>query len=812
MNKIKIIFRHLNRQKLNTVLHITGLTLGISVCLLIALLIKYELSFDSYHDKADRTYRVITKWTEPNKQTSYHFSTPFPLANTIRTEMTGIENVTFAHPVYTKIVEVNPHKRFLNDRVMAVESDFPELFNMEVISGNIHQTLQSPYQAILTESEAKRMFGTEDPLGQVISFVIRERFEFTVGAVVKDFPPNTHLPASILVSHSYQEKFLQPNLDGWSYVSGTETLIMVPEDTDLARVETQLKGLADKHINSKDLPFRSDFVLQPLNDIHFNDTYANGGHWVPSVSRQWLWFFGIIGGAVLLLACINFINLSTAQSLNRAKEVGVRKSVGAGRINLLSQFLYEAWMLTFVAGILATALAQIVLPFMNLLLEKQIAFNLLDSPELLLIVLVIVSVTGLLAGIYPAWVITRFNPALTLKSGSVVTVDQGSVWLRKALVVTQFVISGCLLMMVLVMAQQVNYLRSKNLGFTKDNIITVDIQPRINKHLSFKTELEKIGQVRDVSFSTSTPSSMGHWGTMMNKVGRQDPTRKEVTLIFGDDRYCAMYDLPLVAGRFHEPADTLSNARSLPHEKQLMKAVVNEKLIKELEFASNEDAIGEQIWIGFNSGRVEIIGVVADFNSGPLQEAIRPVLITPNPYDYEIGGIQIEANSNIPETLVAIENAWRKSYPEGIFSYNFLDQQIDAYYKAEERLFALFKVFSGMAMFISCLGLWGLALFASQSRRKEIGIRKVLGASVNRIIFLLSKEFLILVAIALAFATPLAWYGMRQWLQSYEYKIELSGWIFILAGLSAVFIALITVSFQAMKSANTNPVDSLRSE
>lgn len=811
-NNLKTVFRHLSWQKLNTALHIIGLTIGMTVCLLIALFIRYELSFDAYHEKADRTYRVISRWTETNGQTNTHYSTPFPLANAIRNEMSGIEQVSFAHPVYTKIVEVSPQKRFIDERIMAVEPEFAEIFEIETVKGDLHRTLRTPYQAALTEATAKRLFGDEDPLGKTFSFNSNGNFEFTVGALIKDFPANTHLPASMLVSHAYTENFLKPNLDGWTYVSGTETLIVVSENTDRMILTAQLKAIADKHLNSnKDIPFRSDFELQPLQEVHFNNSVAGGGEWVQAISISWLWFFAIIGSAVLILACINFINLSTAQALTRAKEVGVRKSVGAGRFNLITQFLSEAWILTLVSGILALAIAELVLPSINTLLGKSIPSDLFNSPLLLSSLLVAILI-GLLAGIYPAWVISKYNPAITLKAGSTTSGNHGSAWLRKGLVVAQFTVSIGLLMVVLLIAKQVEFLRSKNLGFTKDNIINVEIQPHLNKHHLFKNEMEKIVQVKDVSFATNTPSSQQHWGTRMNRVGREDQTRKEVTLIFGDDQFCKLYGLQLLTGRFLEATDTNYIAHSVAEKDQIMKAVVNEQLVRDLEFDSNEGAIGERVWIGWNSGNVEIVGVVRDFNTSSLHQAIKPAIISPSPRDYQQAGIKIEASSNLPETLNAIETAWKTIYPEGVFSYKFLDEQIDAYYKAEERLFSLFKIFSVLGMFISCLGLWGLATFAAQSRTKEIGIRKVLGASVNKIAILLSKDFLVLVLAAMIIATPIAWYGINKWLQNYAFRVDVSWWVFGLAGTIAVIIALLTVSTQAIKAARSNPVNSLRNE
>lgn len=814
LHNLKIVFRHLSRQKLNTSLHIIGLTLGITVCVLITLFIQYELSFDAYHEKADRTYRIISKWSSSGK-VDRHFSTPFPMANAVRTEVSGIENVSFAHPVYTKIVEVSPQKKFLEDRVLAIEPEFLELFKLEPIKGDLYKTLRQPYQAILTESTAQKFFGSEDPIGKTIRFKVNEVFEFTVNAIVKDMPANTHLPVNIFVSHGYSENFLKPNLDGWSYVSGTETLLSIPKDADLKLIQSQLTAIANKHLNSDpDVSkyFTSDFELQPLSDIHFNSNFGGGGEWVQSVSKSWLWFFGSIGMAVLALACINFMNLSTAQALSRAKEVGVRKSVGAGKFNLITQFLSEAWTLTFISGILAMALSQLCLPYLNLLLDKKISFDLLQSPWLLGTILIGLIITGLLAGAYPAWVISKFNPTLTLKGSKISSTGESSNWLRKGLVVAQFTISVGLLMVVILIAQQVNFMRSKSLGFNKDNVLNVEVQPRTNKADVFRNELSKIAAVKDVSFATATPSNAGHWGTIMTKTNRDDQDRHELTLILADDNFCKMYDMTLVAGRFLEANDTAYSSRLLPSENRLMKSIVNETLIREMNFESNEKAIGQRVWIGMNGGNVEIVGVVADFNTGSLHEVIKPTLITPNPREYEQSSIKIEAGSNMPEVITAIEAAWKIAYPEGIFSYQFLDEQIDSFYKAEERLFNLFKVFSGLAMFISCLGLWGLATYSAQSRTKEIGIRKVLGASVKSIVAMLSKDFVVLVLLALLIATPLAWYGFNQWLQDFAYRIEINWWVFGLVGLTAIVIALTTVSWQAIKAAISNPTESLRSE
>lgn len=801
-------WRNLMRHKANTSLHVVGLTLGITVCLLIALFIHYELSFDGYHAKAKQTFRLVSKWTG-NNEVSKHFSTPFPLANAIRTEASGFEHVGFFHPVYVNTVEVTEEKRFLIEDIVAAEPDLLQILSFETVQGNLHQTLQQPYQAALTESTARKMFGTENPIGKTFKFKINDEFVFTVTALIKDLPANTHLKASMFVSYSYKERFLKDNLDGWTYVSGTEAFITIPSQADTSVLMAQLKTIANKYINAKNgSMYRSDFILQPLQEVHFAQDVSDDS----SISASWLWFFGLIGMAVLILACINFVNLSTAQALTRAREVGIRKSIGAGRGGLITQFLIQAWVLTFVAGVLAVACTQLLLPYINTMMGKGITFDLLNSPLMLITLMMGLTVTGLLAGIYPAWMVARFNPTATLKVG-VLKVGGGSASrLRKGLVVTQFAVSACLIMAVILMAQQVDYLRSKNLGFNKDNVVLVDISNPNQKAALLSNELSGVPSIAGVSFSTSTPSSEGHWATPMSKVGRDDPGRKYMALILADDNFAKLYQFTLLAGRLLLPYDTSRISKAIASEERVMNGVVNEQLIRELGFESNEAAIGQRFYIGFNEGLVDIVGVVADFNHGPLSGAIKPVLITSNPNMYEKISIKIEAGSNIPKTLAAIESAWKKTFPESVFTYKFLDEQIDAYYNAESRLFSLFKIFAGVAMLISCLGLFGLAAFTAQNRVKEIGIRKVLGATVNSILILVSKDFLKLVLVALLIATPLAWYGTNQWLSNYAYHITVSWWAFVLAGGIAVLVTIVTVSTQAFKAAWASPVDSLKTE
>jgi putative ABC transport system permease protein len=808
-NNLRITLRHLAKQKLNTSLHIIGLTLGITVCLMIALFIRHEMSFDTYHDHYERIYRITSLW-EDGENKNYSYSTPFPMADALRTN-TSVEKVVLAHPQSKIVVDINGSKKFLQEKILIVSPEFVDVFRIESVSGDASQAMRKPYHALLTETTAKKYFGDENPIGK--TFLYKNEFSVTVGALIKDLPANTHLNAEMILSYVANENYLGNGFNSWSVVSGTSAFVLLKENSDPALIQKQLTALADQHINSDpNLPkhVRADFGIQRLDKVHFEPQFAGGGPWGNAINTDWLWIFASIGIAVLFLGCINFVNLSTAQALTRAREVGVRKSIGAGRIQLITQFLTEAWLLALVSGVIAITAVQALLPSLNDLLEKQITFEPLRSPGLLGIILAGIVIVGLLAGIYPAWVIARFNPATSLKGNSVHAGQYGSQWLRSGLMVTQFVISAGLLVAVLLISQQVNFLRNKNLGFDKENILNVPIPFGQNRKL--ETLLSDISQVKDFAFATATPSAAGHWGSIITRTNGDDPNRHNVTMVLADDHFAPLYNLKLLTGRFNMPSDTNYVSRSVPEKDQIMKCVVNETLVRALGFTSNDEAIGKRFWVGMNNGNSEIVGVVKDFNTTSLHQAITPTMIFSVPGMYSQVGIKLHAQTDLRSALQEIEKRWKIAFPEGVFEYSFLDQQIDSYYKAETRIHSLFEIFAAMAMLISCLGLWGLASFAAQQRTKEIGIRKILGASVSNITLLLSKDFVIMVVIALAIACPLAYFAMDSWLANFAFHIDIGAKIFVLAGLASIVVAMLVVSFQAVRAAFGNPVDSLRSE
>jgi len=507
---------------------------------------------------------------------------------------------------------------------------------------------------------------------------------------------------------------------------------------------------------------------------------------------------------------INFVNLSTAQSLTRAKEVGVRKAIGADKRQLMMQFIAEAFLLIGTAAVFAIIIAQLTLPLVNELLDKNIIFDYLFTPRILAIFLGLIILTGLLTGIYPAWLIARFQPATALKSRTVAG-NRGASFLRKGLVITQFSISGTLLIALLIISKQIDYFYTKNLGFDKDNVVTVNL-PDEDKITVLTAELAKIAGVKDYTFASSTPSERGHNSTEMHLTDLDSPDRQEVSLIFADAHYPEMYQLPLLTGRFYTKADSVFSSIKLPKEERFPRVIVNEALIKKLGFASAKAAIGQRFKIGWHDWQPEIVGVVQNFVTNSLHENIKPMVIFQNPRNYNEIGIKIGANSEVATTLASIEKAWETAFPNEFYKYEFLDEHIAQFYDTESRLLSFFKIFAGLAMLISCLGLWGLATFAAVQRTKEIGIRKVLGATTENLVTLLSKDFLKLVGIALLIAIPIAWYGMNEWLNNFAFRVDIGWWVFAVAGIAAIGVAFLTVSFQSFRTALLNPVDSLRGE
>ncbi|PHN05291.1 ABC transporter permease [Flavilitoribacter nigricans] len=807
-NNFRFLLRRLGKQKLNTGLHILGLTLGLSVCILIGLFIQHELSFDQYHAQADRIYRVNQVWEESGERTVY-YDAPAPLAAGLKAEIPGIEEVGAVYPLSEKIVEIDPHKRFKQAHILMVDASILNILDFQVLAGDGYRDLRQPNQALLTESTAAKFFGRESPIGK--TFLLDNESTVTVAGIIADPPRNTHLPAEVLLSYFPTSPWLVRNQNNWGMSFGASVYVTLEAGVDPQTLHAPIRAMYDRNINDdNDDPEVAYAELQSLRRIHLEPEISGGGKWVKAMNPKWLWFFGGISLMVLLLACINFINLSTAQALTRAREVGIRKAIGAGRGQLIVQFLNEAFLLIGISSLLALAITRISLPIVNELTERQISMEILFSAAGLGAFALFFLLTGLLTGLYPAWLIARFKPAVAMKA-SFSRSDRRSDYLRKGLVVTQFTISATLLIGLLIMSRQMDYFHQKNLGFDQENIITVRM-PDVKKNELFRKQLAGIPQIEDLSFAMAAPASDNSWTTLMHETDLQAKDRKQVRIIWADERYDDIYDLQLLAGRMTENKDTNTVSEQLPEGTQSLKVLVNERLIRTMGYASPEEALHQRFLIGMNGWEVDVVGVIADFNISSLHEAIEPLIISPLEKFQNEASIKLRPGEELPATLAAIESAWAGLFPDEMYDFAFLEQTIEQYYESESRLYGLFKIFAGLAMLISCLGLWGLATFAAVQRTKEIGIRKVCGADVTSLIALLSRDFLKLVLIALLLAIPLAWYGMDSWLQNFSFRISIGWTVFLVSGILVIAIAFFTVGFQSLKAALASPIRALRSE
>ncbi len=803
----KFMLRRLIRQKRYTLLNILGLTLGLTTCLVIGLFLAYEISFDSYHQKAHRIYRINEVKTAPSYGIKYKYAAPAPLAKALREEVSGIEAVASVYPQEAQTIEVTTGKLFKQEGILLAESDIIDVFDFQMIEGDARQALRQPWQTILTESAAEKFFGQVNPIGKTLTYDGKQTL--TVAGIMKDLPDNTHLRASMLISYLVTPEYMGFNLNQWTFTFGASTYLALEKGITPEALITPIQAVYDKYANTDPESLeKSRGELQALPNIHLEPKYAGGGQWVQAINPRWLWFFAAVGFIVLLLAAINFVNLSTAQALTRAKEVAIRKTIGAARTHLMIQFVMEAFLLVTIASIFAIITTAYSLGYLNQSLDKSISLWPLLQPKGISIFIFGILITALLTGIYPAWLISKFKPVIALK-GQWTSTGKDSNFLSKALVTLQFTISGAMLIVLFFIAQQLTLFYTQSVGFDRDNIILVKA-PDPAKYDVLASELARLNEVKHLSFMSTPPSGIRHNKTDMYLA--ENPGPHLVNMVFGDDAYPDLFDFQLVAGRYFEARDTTAGLLSLPRDQRFPKAIVNERLIKTLGLGTPEEAVGKRFKIDWNGWRPEIVGVVQDFATSSLHEAVEPVVIFQQDGFYDSACIKIKANSNMPQTLANIQAAWQKAFPRQFYDFEFLDDRLASHYESESQLFGFFRLFAGIAILISCLGLWGLATHAAVQRTKEIGIRKVLGASVSSIVQLMSKDFLKLVGLSVLLSVPLAWYFTDQWLAGFAYRIDIQWWVFALASLLVLLLAFLTVSMESVKAALANPLDCMREE
>lgn len=803
-NYLKIALRNLSKHKLNSFIHILGLSLGMGCCLLIFLFVRKENSFDKYHSNADRIYRVIKDATSATGL-NQSGNTPYPLAEAIRLDFPEIEGAARFHAQTEAVIAISPELKFKEDIYFA-EPQLFEIFDFKPITGEPSQILREPGKAILAESYAKRFFGTDNPIGKKIK--IDSNLDFIVEGIIKDLPKNTHLQGGIFVSYtSFTEDYLGFDPNSWGVTIAGSTYVLLPKGYQPEQLERQLEYIVQRNYNENEAS-KLTFRLQPLKDIHFSSDYTADGTATP-VSTTYLSIFSLIGVLILLVACINFINLSTAQAVKRAKEIGVRKVIGAKRSQLIKQFLGEAFLITFLAAIGAVIFVELSLPKLNELLEFNLVIEWFKEPVLILYVVLGLIVVSILAGLYPAFVVSGFSPTIAIKQ-KVSGKRSGTFLLRKGLVTAQFAISILLVIGTLIVSGQLKYFLNKELGFNKEALVVLSV-PDAEIDPVTKEEWLKNANVQNVSFALGAPTSPNNIHTSLYPNPLDESNEYDINLKPVDAAYQNTFGLELVTGRWFTEEEHRKSLRSVPRAEREYYLVVNETLAKTLGYASAQEILNEEFGLGINGIRARVIGVVKDYNLTSLHEAIDPLVMMPLPQLYYNVGLKINTD-DISSTMGHIEKVWSASYPDYLFEYNFLDESLAQLYESETQLLLLFKIFAGIAILIACLGLWGLAIFTIDRRTKEIGVRKILGASIGQLTNLLSSEFARLVILASVIAMPIAYWGASKWLQSFTYHIDLNIWTFLLAGAIVLILAWLTVGYHAIKAAFSNPVEALRYE
>jgi putative ABC transport system permease protein len=800
-NHIKTAVRSLLRYKNYSVFNIAGLAAGIAVCLLIAIIIRFETSFDNFHKKKDQLYRVLIEYHHPGDNgIFYGAASPFPLPRIIKNDFPELKKTSGVVSVdeYQVLVlgaDGKPEKKFREKKgLFGLEPDFFDMFDFKWLAGNPSSSLADPYSVVLSRETAEKYFGDwKNAIGKTLK--LDSYFQLKVTGILENPPANTDFQIKIVTPYKLFSWFAK-STDWGSSTDNHDCYLMLPAGMTAEAFNPRLRAFFKKYRPADD---KDELVVQPLGEVHYYDAHSHLqnflGRTIAKSSLRILW---MIAAFILIIACVNFINLATAQAVNRAREVGVRKVLGSGKWQLRGQFLLETLILVLVSVSLATVIAALAVPPVGRILEMPLSPSGLYSREMILFIIALITTITVLAGFYPSVLLSGFNPIEALKSSLAIKSTKG-ISLRRGLVVFQFIIAQALIIATIIMIRQMNYFRNQSMGFDKEAIVDVTFpgDSVSNSKIEFlRSSLHGIPGVVNVSFNSQPPvSADNNWVDFKYdhalKYNEQYSIMKWV-----DPAYLQTYGLTLVAGR-NFSSDTA-------HE-----IMINERLLHDLGVKNPEDVLNKQMDIHDVVG--PIVGVVKNFHSTGFKDKYSRVFFAPHRRSYNQAGIKL-SSVQAAATLKAIESLWNKTFPNYVFEYGFLDESIESFYKQENQLAQLYKIFAAIAIFLGCLGLYGLASYMSVQRIKEVGIRKVLGASIGSIVYLFTREFILLIAIAFLVAAPLAWYFMNQWLLDYAFRIDISWWIFVVGGLTSILVALATVSYRAIRAAIVNPVNSLRSE
>lgn len=812
-NYFKIALRNLRKNKLFSLINIISLAIGFSASFVIGLMVYYDLTFDKFHKDEDLIYRVTSKFTSPEGE----FLNPGVSVPLKITAKEGISGVEIASSIYTteflSVMNSQNQKEFKSpEQTTFTDPEYFKIFDYEWISGNKIEALKNPNEVVLTKSRAEKYFqgfSLNDIIGKTL--VYNDSVSVNVVGIVADFKDRTDLIFQEFVSMetakqtNEKNSALDPNWDNTT--SSSQLFIKLNPNTALAKIKSQLDDLAKNHRSEFDIQYSQnrDFELQPLSDLHFNQELSIFNYSTQPANKSVMVGLGFIAAFLLLLGCINFINLNTAQANQRAKEIGIRKTLGSSKKQLIFQFLGETFLLTIASALISIVLAYYLLKVFKDFTPSGLEFSLFKDPLILGFSVILIFIVTLLSGIYPALVLTHFKPISVLKNQILNKNSKPN--LRRFLTVFQFSIAQVFIIATLLVGKQIKFMMNKDMGFKTDTVVyfyTPWHDESLDKRIRITHELKKLPQISEISLGSNPPASNSTNTNLATFINGDNEIQTQLQMLYGDTNYLNLYGIEFLAGR-ERLNDTVKEF------------VINEAYLNAIGFKNPEEAIGKQI--GEDKYSYPIVGVVKNFNQRSLKSKIEPLAITGDLYrtDYSnfrsihLGLAKLDGNE-LSNTISNIEKMYKSIYPEDDFKLNFMDETVEKFYTQEKSLSKLLNWAMGLSVIISCLGLLGLVIFTTEKRTKEIGIRKVLGASLMQINVLLCKDFLLWVGLAFAIAIPFAWWGLHSWLQDFAFKTELSWWIFAASGLGMIIIALLIMSLRTISTAMKNPVNSLRTE
>lgn len=811
-NYFKMASRTLLAYKSTTLINILGLVVGMASALVLFTVIRFELSFDTFHSNKDQIYRVVRVSGDDMSEFRAGISYPVPVA--IKAEIPAVKNVVSMEymdgPSNMDIIGADGAtvEKFMEVRgFVLIEPEFFSVFDFKGtgfkwLSGDPIKSLSEPFGVVLTKTIAEKYFGDQDPLNRILRF--HKKFDFKVTGVIEDFPANSDFPFEVLLSYSSLNTMAgQERLNNWYAVNDTHcTYVVLSPGSTKEEIEAQIAKVHAVHTSAELHKYRH-YLLQKFSDVHYDARFRNfSGR---TISHETIMGLGIVAVFLLLVGSINYINLSTAQSALRAKEIGLRKVMGSNRRNLMLQFITETFIVVLIAGMVAMGLSQVLLINLQSLLNINHSSYIFIDPYILLCLLTIVVSVTLFAGVYPSILISRFNPLTALKY-KFSNESLGGISLRKVLVVLQFTITQMLVVATFIVVSQMRYFQNINMGFNREAIVTSKVSNIDGDKLEvMREQLRSQSFVSDVSLSFTIPSGLTRNRTYPN-IGRPEAKALEDFTAFEyeaiDPNYLELYQIKLVAGRNLSMSDSVGNI------------LINKTLVKNLALGAPDKALGQTLKFG-DGKLVTVVGVVDDFYSNSLKEGVDNIVMLIDPKNFLTISIKLTTQNekgSMQENIKAIEKIWYANFPDFIFKYQFFDENIDAFYKQERKYAQLFQLFSGVFLFIGCLGLYGLITFVVNRKGKEVAIRKVLGANLSNILLLFSKEYIRLIVISFVLAVPVAYYVVNGWLNTFANRIPLTWWLFVLPGALVLTIALLVVGTKSLKAANANPVDKLKYE